>query len=180
MLKFRSKWGAAFTHDIPVQTYVLLRKDDLKKTKRGTLTLVIVIIVHCARCINLKIDWLESTSDCIANVTFSQNLKGKGQDFPLSARHFWPLSSCHLRLHSSLMLLPPVSAALRTWNVSKLREETMMHLKSICISTNATVIKRYMYLSMTFTGNLMFLLQEKLNHYQSFSPSNSNLMILII
>ena len=31
-------WGAAFTHEIPIGTYVLLRKDDLKRTKRGTLT----------------------------------------------------------------------------------------------------------------------------------------------
>ena len=46
MLKFRSKWGAAFMHNIPVGTYVLLREDDLKKTKRGTLTPAIVTKVH--------------------------------------------------------------------------------------------------------------------------------------
>ena len=46
MLKFRSKWGAAFTHDIPVRTYVLWREDDLKETKRGTLTPAIVTKVH--------------------------------------------------------------------------------------------------------------------------------------
>ena len=33
-------------HDIPVRTYVLLREDDLKKTKRGTLTPAIVTKVH--------------------------------------------------------------------------------------------------------------------------------------
>ena len=42
MLKFRSKWGSAFMHDIPVGKYVLLTEDDLKKTKRGTLTPAIV------------------------------------------------------------------------------------------------------------------------------------------
>ena len=46
MLKFRNMWGAAFTHDILVGTYVLLREDDLKKTKRGTLTPAIVTKVH--------------------------------------------------------------------------------------------------------------------------------------
>ena len=64
------------------------------------------------------------------NVTFlSSILKGKWQGLPLLARHFWPLSSCHLSLHSSLMLLPHVSAALRTW-----RKEMMMHFKSTRIS----------------------------------------------
>ena len=46
MLKFRNKWGAPFTHEIPVGTYVLLREDDLNKTKRGTLTPAIVTKVH--------------------------------------------------------------------------------------------------------------------------------------
>ena len=35
-----------FTHEIPVGTYVLLREDDLKKTKRGTLIPAIVTKVH--------------------------------------------------------------------------------------------------------------------------------------